>query len=1085
MAYSPPDEATPHDVTDGETLESIADGLGATTADLALFNFGTSDPLEVDRALFEIVGARKRTVDDSTYEFSSADHARGTGRILIPKEYAKDGLAAGKTFIFWLNRLIPMAAVEITQLDKWFVPGEAAHGGETCDIEYRLEGLASAATQVDFEVYASNYCSASMDDDYEVEFEPVESVIPIFKQTLPDANAVPRTSLSVGDWRGQCNAASGMLKPRSGGTRHVNVAFSPYTVLLRFYREAADAQARILLEDFWPRWDNSGAIDSDSLDITWKIENTDRLKYGELLIIDRTDAVVYRDALDEEWLSSGDHTYHWDGKLTDGTTLQAGEMPYRVQIQAHTGLNEDAGLALAAMHTEVRLFVDAATGAHPNTPFQDPNSLTLNLAPYSPDVPSPSGDRDRYVQDVLARAGYHPGPLDGSLGRDETEIAIAEFQRTIPRQVSPGRYQRLDPSGDVDDETLDALAWQLPDARPMFGNPTNRNDITPTSSAAATLTDATHADGLIVWVDDRHYYTESQPKGFPDHFDLDNYREDFNCGDDRVDYDGESVARPWIPMMADVPLLAKDFHAGVAATNSVVNDASRSAIGPLRVDWVFEELEPDLAAVDMTHAAYVTTEVRTHRWIQETLHRHRATHNGRTYTNCPEDLGGIRPDTPAEYYRALVMHEDLSLLPWVAYDDSARQVICTIAHDDCGQPTGQLHADHRGRAGVFYQTSRIAGDGYRFGARVAFDDIDDAPSNFPNWAVLARRYPQRPQAYTCPLRLWRKTSYRGHLNWCAAHRWPANRQPAQDLFRPALLHYVDESSQTTGAFVQMSAPTLLGLADYQRTVRSNVTREFRRLPIRLNANHVWPYLNEKRWGVPVSEPGVTFQDMYDKVLEPLFGKTWRRFREELIWRLLATIERDHGLMKGHLLVEFSASPVGIVHQYQCPSCHADFVEFVENLPAAEQLDQLPCPACGTGHKGSGAKPVRTVTPNPLRSTLRLPAVGVGMGATWVFFTHDGSLWPHEMGHHRHLEHAQSNPRSATDTAPGAQNDQHDSQPNTFGFGAGAAGKEECWDHRCIMSYNHRDPRYFCGKCVLKLRGWRVEDEVNPGGNVHD
>jgi len=37
-----------------------------------------------------------------------------------------------------------------------------------------------------------------------------------------------------------------------------------------------------------------------------------------------------------------------------------------------------------------------------------------------------------------------------------------------------------------------------------------------------------------------------------------------------------------------------------------------------------------------------------------------------------------------------------------------------------------------------------------------------------------------------------------------------------------------------------------------------------------------------------------------------------------------------------------------------------------------------------------------------------------------------------------------------------------------------------------MSYTSETERlYFCGKCILRMRGWKVEGLGQPGGNEHD
>jgi hypothetical protein len=47
-----------------------------------------------------------------------------------------------------------------------------------------------------------------------------------------------------------------------------------------------------------------------------------------------------------------------------------------------------------------------------------------------------------------------------------------------------------------------------------------------------------------------------------------------------------------------------------------------------------------------------------------------------------------------------------------------------------------------------------------------------------------------------------------------------------------------------------------------------------------------------------------------------------------------------------------------------------------------------------------------------------------------------------------------------------------------------------WDRACIMGYicqdddnTKPDAGYFCGKCLLKLRGWKVEGLADPAGNL--
>ena len=90
-----------------------------------------------------------------------------------------------------------------------------------------------------------------------------------------------------------------------------------------------------------------------------------KLKRGQVLIVDCGDEVVFHDVLADDGLGDGDHLYDWTGTLDDGTDLLPERMPYRVQVQVHSDEDEAEGLALAVMHTEVRLFAHPDSGTNP------------------------------------------------------------------------------------------------------------------------------------------------------------------------------------------------------------------------------------------------------------------------------------------------------------------------------------------------------------------------------------------------------------------------------------------------------------------------------------------------------------------------------------------------------------------------------------------------------------------------------------------------------------------------------------------------------------------------------------------------
>ena len=1108
MGFKPRNGARKYRVSDGDTLASVAAKHGLTWEDLALFNWATARPDEINRALVEVVGCQKRSSDGKSFVFSSSDATRGTGELLIPELFKQAGLATGQTHTITVDRPRPMPAVSISALDQWFIPGPAEADGECCKISYSLEGIKERADKVSLEVHASNYCSASVDEKGKTTYTPISGPLPVYKREQPADRCLTRTgwSFSIVDWDGKTEVADGMLKPRDGEDRYINVAFSPYTVMLCFCKSAADKEARLLLQDFWPRWSVEGVLRPASLTFKWEVKGTSKLKHGQILVLDKTDKAVHHITLGSGDLSEGKHEYPWDGKLTDGTFVRREQMPYRFQVQAHTDMDEDQGLALAAMHTEVRLFAHPQTGDNLiKESYKDPNSLVLGLAPVTPRK-AEELDEDRWYQYKMAEAGYHPGPVDGVNG-SRTKRALEEFQRSNPKNTA-APFDRMEPTGTKDADTKAALERQAADARPWFGDPYDNADMT-LEAAQRRLEDTQNALGLIAWVDDRHSYTEAhrQRPFLTRELFLNNYRGDMAINDDEVTRDAQTIARPFIPLQADLPLLSRG--APLDARQGDVNEASRRAIGPLRVDWDFTEIGEDLANINITK--YKTDRVRSRKWVDEATRSLEVSHGGIKCRNCPEDYGGIRPTDMSTYHRMGLAHGVLSLEPWPALDDPATKSVCTIVHDDQGQAKDKLFDSHRGRAGVFAHPSRIAGDGYRYRARVCFEKLPSGLSQFPNREVLLRRYPKLPKVHTCGVRLWRKTSYRGYLAWCppAASLWPANKEPCAQLYQPAFVHFVDEAGPDPALPLKYDLPPLVTAAEYRSCVSTNVTHpKFNTLTISFNLDKVWPYCNEPHLGIPQGGPGTTLANFRNQVMKYAFRRTWSYYRYDLLHLLLQKVEKNIGRLRGHLLVEFLASQALVVEEYRCSDagCNATRTEITTNCAAGDLLLGTRCPTLQQGHTMVRHNPPK-VTPY---TKLPLPAVGCPLGATWLFTKGRPDVWTHELGHHRHLRHAQAWPGTK---GPSVQHDlgdsvlvggkwkscgapggatlkQHDSVTNPGWVTVVAVedqihpDKDRGWDRHCIMSYTSYD-LYFCGKCLMKNRGWKVERLPNPAGNVHD
>ncbi len=597
----------------GDTLSQIAgkecqDNI--TWEDLALLNWGTKDSAQVTRILIEIIGCQEIDQDNpGNTVLDPAQGPEGDKQIFLPELWESEELSVNQTHTVKAKKILPAPAIIITKLDRWFIPET-----ETCDIDYRVEGAKERASIVDFEVHASNYCKAEASADGKfIKYSYRKSDVPIYKKTVSTNCELQNAPYQIRDWKGKSEAEEGVLKPREGKERYINVAFSPYTVLLRYYKKDVDKYAKIILEAFWPKFDDSGQPYADSLKIKWGVEGTPKLKHGLLMVVDKTDKPVFFKGLGKDELTGGEHEFDWSKKGGKDIVREA-NMPYRVQIQAHTEFAEDAGLALAAMHTEVRLFTHADLGKKKHA-IEEPTTLKFSLSPFRPETTSPTAGSDEWYYMQLAMNGFHPGPVHGDATSNDFQKALKEFQRSHPKNAA-APFERLPIDGNKSADTQTALARLAapPAQRPLFGNPNEAGDDRDITDEALINNRLNNKDSsLIVWVDDRHYYTDGAE--YPE-VGLENYRGAMSIGDGKVTKDAESTPRPWIPIKVEIALMSKNNQYDHRGNFPEVTDAMRRAIGPIRVDWSFSEPDRELENIVIGGNNY-----RTKTWIERVTGR--------------------------------------------------------------------------------------------------------------------------------------------------------------------------------------------------------------------------------------------------------------------------------------------------------------------------------------------------------------------------------------------------------------------------------------------------------------------------------
>ena len=1200
-AFKPSSEATSYTPVADETFGDIVktkcevEDPPITLEEVALFNWGTKEAKEVVRALVELVGC-KQVDDDPAKCKMDITRGPGGGTILLPKLWKKDALPYEVIHTLKVKTSLPATAISITSLDKWFLPAD-----EICEVAYALEGLHDRALKVDMEVYASNYAKVTATNNGEFVTYAFTDIpdIPILKKSLT-ADAAQRATGSETSWRGESEAAEGILKPRGTTKRYINAASSPYSVSLRYYKEDEHKKAILRIESFWPRWENTPrALNDESLKFKWTLKDCPDAMNGQFQIFDKDGKIVWRQALTPAECVNGEHEHNWaEGK----PLITEAQMPYRVQIQVHTNKDAAPGMGLASMHTEVRLLTHPKIGTHGVDHELEPQVLNFAIAPFYSSATAPAEDSAKGRKLRLAKAGYHPGPIEDGEAQAPYVQAVKEFQRdhAVDGIVMIKDSVRLKADGSINEDTKKLIAKQDPSRRPLFGTD-GRVDIKDDDALKTALNNkGTYLSGgtpeydsqVIAWVDDRHNYTE--PDATYDTYllpnmDLENYHAKANPGDGKQAVDDAAICRPWIPLEVTMPLMKKantlqDANPAIPE----VTDSMRAATGPIRVDWTFRDLAPEYK-VDT--GEYLATRVRSLQFLTTAIANMKGTHNGKDAFNLTKALGGVRE---GDYYKLSYGVDDQSLMPWKAEADSGVNAVCSVAHDDLGQDADRHYADRRGKAGVYFHPSIIGGDGYQCRAQLSFRDLPTGATH-PNWKVLRNRYDVTTlaQAHTAPIRLWRKDSYRAHVKWTStAGNWGAHDVASKKFYEPGMIHFVYEKENNNtfkptdlyGFFKRgeyrdlISAFIIGGMGADPKTQRYRAASE-----MTVSDDTIWPWSTAKHLGVQgVPPPGTTLASYRIAYRNQILDDTWRKFREALVRDLLGKLERDKGMLRGHLVGEFLASPPYWVEQYFCSECntdqllmeletgggsgvdepcragvcpgvlHSSIVEdytcnkcnahllqksislklggancttpctgtmvgasqaagwFTRKMSGADAMNTTyTCGVCGRrdsvvetattagSRTGSACGKIcprggKMIADGGTRTAqqiagptaqIGLPSWGGALGGLFLD-TEEGprTFWAHEIGHHKHLSHA-------GDVITVATIPQHDQALNTVdGTVAGdTRPKARQWDRDCIMSYINEetgdDRAYFCGKCLLRLRGWKVEGLVDPAGNV--
>ncbi|MEM8558805.1 MAG: peptidoglycan-binding domain-containing protein [Bacteroidota bacterium] len=825
--------------------------------------------------------------------------------------------------------------------------------------------------------------------------------------------------------------------------------------------------------------DKQFAPSVEPLDISYRVKDLAG-KRVVLQIVGETVPVLHEQVLTEAETQDGTHALQWDGKITQGE-------------QAGSWATPLSGPFLVRM---------SAGGLKAERPFNILyHSLDLRWGTHTPDgtTPPPS-DKVAYAQARLNALGYHAGPVTGAMN-DTTKRAIERFQRGTyaPKATAAATTAPTKPLPTKPLPTRPATSSPSP-ARPQTkpSDPYQTLPLAPTSSGPpkkALPTGPPRVGGLLVinglldsetvealqvaaprsiWEDGK-----DPLKADCRVYVYDNYFNDTHANlvttttpeftsHDRKQFVEDKIDRPFIPLEVQVKLTRKNGQ-GVFAPE---------ATGSALVAWEVDDAEEDATVVTSTPLSRTYVERARRYGTADTLSgASRIDDDG---DNALDSLQGFRAPASSENIKAWFPDDaDSRLAPYqvVRYGTEERHGTTfhraiVAAHDhDTDHPT------KRGCAGIYLRMSTKGGDDAKVRAALTFDGLpnkdklDEAhQKQSPDWAAETGRWTtwrrMRVSAY-CQQRTPTRPS--GSPNWNQITRWWAEAFiEVENGGKP--LQIIDYASVVTEEAYRAA---LLSLPPTHR-------------PFGLSADTLTYRPEGVYGGPPLTQHEAESPDDYLTRANAAIV-AWCEHPLNAIIKLI----HDHTRQ---------SSPEGLIiydHSLYHESLEAKVWWPTPKPPASSQAPASPTPPASDPYQPlpiaskpdskPPTKPLPTPPPDDPYQPLPIAAATPSQPGRWepIGNPYYKTYWPsnrgyvrangavtmdvhnqadvncyviHECGHAKFLYHHYTDGGIACDTPL-----HHDmAQP------------------RCAMSYPiDPDSVYqytysFCGKCLLRLRGWDVE-----------
>lgn len=532
-----------------------------------------------------------------------------------------------------------------------------------------------------------------------------------------------------------------------------------------------------------------------------------------------------------------------------------------------------------------------------------------------------------------------------------------------------------------------------------------------------------------VFEDDRLPAAGEQVKAYLQHDYFFSTMPEFVAPTGHMQKDQDKLDPIQVPLEVSFLLVSRDDPDG---TGEGV-DVDPEAIGPVEVEWDVDDPAEDVtvlppavppAAVPSRGRIYVDAALLATRDVA-------GRDNCPTANNAVGPVGGGRRAAAHDagpYFAIGNMHA-----PWVT-QHVGTQVFSTVHQNAVAQP------NKLGRAGAWFRSSYIAGDNFRVRARIAFPrhaNLQLAPNHQALANLTGRALTTITDAETGTFTIWRTHHIAAVVDWPRASMFAAPDFAAvQALYRQAHCELeIDDvpyfkveklfptAPERTALVAGIHAQMPLANADQAAAYAGLVGAAAVGAVAAFDAGGIYPYPLPPQGALAAAQYRVLLNALVRnfKALPVLF-EVARQLREKVADR------RDAGA----IFLRFHWHPAAFIRS---------------SLRLVGRLVDVVW---------------------PWYATTKNSCIGLAHGTAWLengMIAEEGSyLFAHEIGHCRFMTHHE------TQFAGGVSDNPLDHDTN---------------DHNCAMSYpdgiNSRagltwntgdatQPR-FCGKCILKLRGW--------------